>query len=161
VIRAAVVAIAPEQLHAGKGVFQRREHALGSFLIRMMGSQHFDRQQVALRINEEVAFATPHFFPRIVALFRTANCTRFDGLTVDDPCAGLGIAALLDANLETQRLEQLVPDTFVSPATKVPVDGAPGREIVGQQSPRTAAAQDVEDGIDDLAPLQEGSPSLE
>jgi hypothetical protein len=46
------VAIAPEQLHAGKGVFQRREHALGSFLIRMMGFQHFDRQQVALRIKE-------------------------------------------------------------------------------------------------------------
>jgi hypothetical protein len=31
------------------------------------------------------------------------------------------------------------------------VDGLPGREVVGQQPPGTAAANDVEDGIQDLA----------
>ena len=31
------------------------------------------------------------------------------------------------------------------------VDGLPGREVVGKQAPGAAAADDVEDGVEDLA----------
>jgi hypothetical protein len=31
------------------------------------------------------------------------------------------------------------------------VDGLPGWEVVGQQTPSAATAQDVEDGVEDLA----------
>jgi hypothetical protein len=50
--RATLVAIAPQQHHSGKSLFQRLEHQLGSLLIGAMGSREFDRQQVALRIHQ-------------------------------------------------------------------------------------------------------------
>ncbi len=122
-------------------------------LIGAVGSSHLDGQQVALRINQDVPFATHTFFSHIVALFRATRRAGCDGLAIDDRGTGLGIAALLGTHLETKRRQYVIPDTSVSPATKVPVDGAPGRQIVGQQSPGTAAAQDVQNGIDDLPPL--------
>src|SRR5215210_5142492 len=39
----------------------------------------------------------------------------------------------------------------VAPCRKPAIDGAPGRKVGRQQSPRAARAHDVEDGIDDLA----------
>jgi hypothetical protein len=129
-------------------------------LIRAIGPEHFDGQQVALRVNEHVSFAPPHFFPRIVALFRTTNRTRFDGLTLNDRGAGLSGATLLETNLKTKHLEHLIPDAFVRPATKVPVDGAPGEQIVGHEPERPAAAQDVKDGIHEFASLIDGWPAI-
>ncbi len=59
---AAIVAVSPGQLHAGKQFLQRREQGSASFLIGALGSGHLDRQQVALRINEDVPFPAPDFF---------------------------------------------------------------------------------------------------
>ncbi len=61
-IRAAVVAITPDQLDGGKGLFQRLNHCTRSFLIGALGTQHFDSQEMALRVNEQVSFAPPNFF---------------------------------------------------------------------------------------------------
>lgn len=57
-----VMTIAPHQLDGGKALFQRLTYHPRSRLIRAIGSQHFDGQQVALRINEQVPFASPDFF---------------------------------------------------------------------------------------------------
>ena len=62
--RAAVVAIAPEQLDPGKALLEWLEHPPGSLLIRAVGAGHLDGQQMALRFNEHVSFATPRFFFR-------------------------------------------------------------------------------------------------
>src|SRR5258706_3677701 len=59
---AARVAISPHQLETGKEFLQRLEQGTASLLIGALGSRHLDRQQIALRINERVAFATPRFF---------------------------------------------------------------------------------------------------
>ncbi len=59
---AAIVAISPHQLETGKEFLQRLEQGTASFLIGALGSRHLDRQQVALRINERVAFPAPDFF---------------------------------------------------------------------------------------------------
>ncbi len=55
--------IAPEQLDLGKPLLEWLEHPFGSLLIRAVGSGHLDGQQMALRINKHVPFATPRFFP--------------------------------------------------------------------------------------------------
>lgn len=59
---AAIVAISPHQLETGKEFLQRLEQGTASFLIGALGSRHLDRQQIALRINERVAFPAPDFF---------------------------------------------------------------------------------------------------
>jgi hypothetical protein len=59
----AVVAVAPHQLDSGKGLFQRLTQHPRAGLIGALGSQHFDGQEVALRVNEQVPFAPPDFFP--------------------------------------------------------------------------------------------------
>jgi hypothetical protein len=57
------VAITPEQLDLGEALLEGLEHPSSSLLIRAMGTGHLDSQQVALRINQDVSFATPRFFP--------------------------------------------------------------------------------------------------
>ena len=57
-----VVAIAPQQLELGKLILQRQKQGFGSRLIGAIGPQHFDGQQVALRVNQRVPFAPPDFF---------------------------------------------------------------------------------------------------
>src|SRR5258706_3835839 len=59
---AAIVAISPHQLETGKEFLQRLEQGTASFLIGALGSRHLNRQQIALRINERVAFPAPDFF---------------------------------------------------------------------------------------------------
>lgn len=60
--RASVVAISPQQLHAGQLLFEWRKQGSASFLIGALGSGHFDGQQMALAIDQSVAFAPPDFF---------------------------------------------------------------------------------------------------
>ncbi len=61
--RATIVAVSPHQLQAGKQFLQRREQGSASELFGVLGSSHLDRQEMALRINERVANASPDFFP--------------------------------------------------------------------------------------------------
>lgn len=42
------------------------------------------------------------------------------------------------------------PGAVLSPQTEVMIDGLPRGQVVGQHPPRTAAAQHVEDGVQDL-----------
>lgn len=60
--RASVMAIAPQQLDGGEGLFEGLNQRTRACLIGALGPQHFDRQQVALRVNQQVPFASPDFF---------------------------------------------------------------------------------------------------
>ncbi len=60
--RAAVVAIAPEQLDLGKELLDWLQQGLGSLLVGLVGTGDLDREQMALRINEQVPFPAPDFF---------------------------------------------------------------------------------------------------
>ena len=65
-----VATISPDQPHPGKLACEWQEKRSASFLIGAMGSRHFDGQEMALRINEHVAFATPDFFSPRRSLFQ-------------------------------------------------------------------------------------------
>jgi hypothetical protein len=75
---------------------------------------------------------------------------RFDGLRVDHRRAGLGVAAFQVAEVTAQGSVDPLPGTIVSPAPKVVIDDAPGRQSVGDTPPRTAGAQDIQARIDNL-----------
>jgi hypothetical protein len=59
---ARVVTITPQQRDAGTCLFQPLHHRTPCFLIGALGTEHGDGQEMALRINEQVAFAPPDFF---------------------------------------------------------------------------------------------------
>jgi hypothetical protein len=67
---ASVMTISPDQLDLGEHIFQRREQAFASFQIRPIGREHFDGQQIALAVNEQVPFASPYFFSPYRSPFR-------------------------------------------------------------------------------------------
>src|SRR6266702_5417967 len=86
------------------------------------------------------------FFPRVVAFFRATNRTGFDRLTVDHCRARFRISPLFFAHLFAERLQDAIPNPFALPATKVVIDGSPGRKLMRQQAPRTPTPKEVEDG---------------
>src|SRR2546423_10688058 len=53
----------------------------------------------------------------------------------------------------------LLPGPIEAPTAVVIVDGAPGREIVGEVSPLAAGPHEVEDGVYDLANVHATSAS--
>jgi hypothetical protein len=59
---APIMALSPQQSDPAKEIFRWLKHAPGSPLIRGIGSRDFDCQEVALRIDEQMAFASPDFF---------------------------------------------------------------------------------------------------
>src|SRR5260370_7401062 len=101
---AAIVAVSPDQLDAGKQLLQWREQGSASFLIGSLGPSHLDRQQMARLFNERVAFPAPHFFPHIVAFFGTANPTGFDRLAFVNSPTRLSLSPLFLLHLLPQAL---------------------------------------------------------
>jgi len=57
-----VVTISPDEPHSGKLSFEWQEKRSATFLIGTMRSRHFDAQEIALGIHQQVAFAPPDFF---------------------------------------------------------------------------------------------------
>jgi hypothetical protein len=72
-----------------------------------------------------------------------------DRLGVHDRGAGLGVPSKPCAQEFAQFGVQALPGTVDAPLPEPVVDGLPGRELSGQKPPRTAALEDVEDGVED------------
>jgi hypothetical protein len=76
---------------------------------------------------------------------------RANGLAVEHGGAGRRLATGSFTILEKQRMVDAGPDAFALPAAKVVVDRLPRRKVMRQEPPGASGAQQVEDGIDDLA----------
>ena len=75
-------------------------------------------------------------------------------------CAGLRVPIEANTHPLAQGGVHPFPCPIQSPGAEVVVDGLPGREVVRQQSPGATAANDVEDGVQDLAgTVRLGTPS--
>src|SRR5215210_8702615 len=88
--------------------------------------------------------------PVVAALF-SSHAGSLDRLAVHYGRAGLRVS--LEAHPQTlaQGGVKPLPGTIQAPKAEVVVDGLPRREVVWQESPLTAAADHIEDGIKDLA----------
>jgi hypothetical protein len=92
------------------------------------------------------------FFPPVVP-FRPAAVGRLDRLAVDPQCFGHRRGPGLDTNFFPKRGVNLLPNPGLAPVAEQAVDGLPRREVVGDHPPRSARPQVVEDGVDDLPPI--------
>jgi len=60
--RSTIMTVTPDKLQTGKQLFEGREQGTTSLVIGFLGSRHLHSQQVALRVDQCVTLATPHFF---------------------------------------------------------------------------------------------------
>lgn len=90
--------------------------------------------------------ATIDFLDSIASPYSCDGC-GLDRLAVHNRSTGFGFASFLFSHSFPQRCIQLFPHSIFAPVLEVTIDRLPSRKVVGQQSPRTAAAKHVEYGI--------------
>src|SRR5215212_11888159 len=94
----------------------------------------------------------------VVTTLYSAYAGRFDRLTVDDASTGLGVSLQAHPHPLAQGGVHPLPGSIQTPGAEVVVDALPGWVLVREQSPGTAAADEVENGVEDLAgAMQPGS----
>jgi len=87
----------------------------------------------------------------VVTTLLSAYSGRLDRLAIYDASARLMVSVETAPNPLTQRGVHPLPGAIQAELPEAVVDAAPGRELVGEQAPRTAAPYYVEDGVDDFA----------
>ena len=112
---------------------------------------HFN--EMAQGIDNDVALAAFDFLAGIVANF-AANFSRLGALAIDNRRACFGFPALSLAFFVPEGCIDLRPGLVLAPFAIMVVDAVVVRVLLGQLIPLTARAQDVENGIHDLAHVQ-------
>src|SRR5262245_36452789 len=133
-----------EQLAAGAGVVD-------------VGSCHQHRQQPPQAVHPDVPLAALDLLAVVEAVL-SALRRGLDRLAVGGTGARAGVATGGRADLLAQRLVEALPGAVGAPAAVPGVDGAPGREIVRQQAPLAAGADQVEDAVEDFTKVCGRSP---
>src|SRR5690349_17346185 len=80
-------------------------------------------------------------------------------LAVEDTRTRFGVAPQLLAQLAAQAVMQLLPGAVFAPSVVVVRHEAVGRQVVREIAPGTAGAQQIADGVNDLAPFIRGEAS--
>src|SRR5829696_2737576 len=81
-------------------------------------------------------------------------------LAIHYTCAGLRVSLEAYPNPLAQSSVHPFPGSIHSPDAEVVVDGLPGREVMGQESPSTATTHYVKDGVEYLAQAMEARSPL-
>jgi hypothetical protein len=82
-----------------------------------------------------------------------------DTLAVDNAGGWGGLLAGLLACSHDQLGVQHRPGSVLPPAPEIAEHRALGRQLLGQEIPRAAAAQEIEDGVQDLAQIDRARPT--
>ncbi len=137
-------------------MLQPLQQEFGSGAIVDVGWMHAVLQQIALRINQQMALAALDLLAAIIAT-RSAHLGGLDRLAVDDRCCRLRSAADLTAVTLTQNLGHVLPGAILAPLSIVVEDSTARRILMRQPPPLRSRAQQIKDGIDD-APQRIGLP---
>ena len=89
---------------------------------------------------------------RVVAA-GVSHLGRLHGLAVDDGGAGAFVSAGLVPDLGPQGVLDRLPRAIATPLPIVEMDRSPWGKVVGKHPPLDAAADEIEDGVEDFAPV--------
>jgi hypothetical protein len=123
------------------------------------GGTHLGFEHQTLRVYEQMTLSAFHLLASIVSSLLFSYPGGLDRLAIADAGTRLRISPHTDPLPLTQSSEQLLPGAVDAPGAEVMVDGLLGREVVRQKPPGTSAADDVEDGVKDLAQGVHPGPS--
>src|SRR5258706_8132147 len=102
--------------------------------------------------------ATLDFLGGIVASL-AGLISRAHTLTTKNGGGGLNVFADRHSCDGAQDLMESGPSSISGPTAKVIINGLPRAKILGEHPPSTAGADQVEDAIDHLAQVGEGTPA--
>jgi hypothetical protein len=108
-------------------------------------------QDQTLRVHQDMALSAFHLLSSVVTSPIPSHTGALDRLAIHHASARLRVPLHADPQALAQGGVHPLPSAVEPPRSEVMVDGLPGWEVVGQQSPGTATTQDVEDGLEDLA----------
>src|SRR3954453_10112394 len=111
---------------------------------------HLQHQWAAVGVDHGVPLAAEHLLAGVVAT-RAAGLGFLDALAVDNGRTRACLASGPLAVEHHQPMRDRLPHMGTSPRREPAVDRLPRRKARRQHPPRDAAAQDVEDRVDDLA----------
>lgn len=111
---------------------------------------HDGFEHQAQRVHQDVPLAPVDLLAAVEAA-QSPHGRGLDALAVDDARARLRIAPRHDAHVLAQGCVEMVPGAVQTEPSEPPVDGLPGRVLVGHSAPLTAGADHVEDAVENLA----------
>src|ERR1044071_2401206 len=106
-----------------------------------------------------MALAPIDVFHFIVAPLLTAYFCRLDTLGVNDGGAGRGLAPKLSAQTTTQAVVNRFPNALQPPEAEVMINAFPFGGVLRQHLPRNAAANQIENRVQDFTHIQLARPS--
>lgn len=153
-----VCPIGPDQFQAAPAVVeaafdplkQLLQDQLAALAIRNASTVDDHQQQQAQCVYNDMSFATNDLLMHINAA-RLAAFTGFDTLAIADGGRRLRLATFTDPHGAHQFGVDFLPSAIAAPGSVVTINRLPRRQVVGQQAPSTTTANNIEEGIEDLA----------
>src|SRR4051794_21994617 len=121
-------------------MLQTLQQEFGPCAIMDVSRMHLVLQQIALRVDEQMALAALDLLAAVVPT-RPTHLSGFDRLAVEDRCCGLSSPADRAAITLPQSLGQVLPRAVLAPLSIVVKDGTTRGILVRQQSPLGASTQ--------------------
>ena len=115
------------------------------------GDRH--RHQQAHGINNDMAFASTHFFTRIIPA-HTTNRGRFDTLTSETARCRVWMPTRFPSYCGPQRVMNALTRAIIAPASEVMIDTFPGWVVCRQHPPLDSPYHEIHEAIDDLPHVQ-------
>jgi hypothetical protein len=127
---------------------RREQGGLGAVTVLHARGQHDDHDEQAQGVGDDEPLPAVDLLAGVVTTAVASDGVRaLDALRVDDPGAGLGLAALLHPGLLPQRGQHHLGDLGLLPLLEIPVHGLPRREVSRQVPPGAASPHHVQDPV--------------
>lgn len=147
-----IAAIGEDQAEPGEAPAQPAADQRQPIAILDVGGVDDDHQQQAQGVDQNVALAAVDLLAGVIA-FGPAGFGGPHALAVDDASGRRGLPAGLLARRHDQLGVQDLPGSILPPAPEIAEHRALGRQLLGQEVPGAAGAQQIEDGVQDLAQI--------
>jgi hypothetical protein len=134
------------------------EQRLDPVSVHDVGRMDLRLKQKAFRIDQNVAFSVLDMLATIIASLLSSHAGALDRLRIDNTRRGLRITPKTDPQALADDCVEPLPGAIDAPEAKVMVVGLPRQEVVRQQVPGAAAAENLEDGVEDLAQRMDSRP---
>ena len=150
--------VGPDQLQPREAALEPGRDELDAVAVLDRGRVDDDRQEQPHGVDDDVPLPARDPLAHVVAP-RLAPLGGVDALAVDDRRRGALLAAVGVPQPGAEHVEDLRPGAVEPPPAVVEVDGAPGGQVVGHHPPGDAAADQVEDAVEDLAEVDVAGPA--
>jgi hypothetical protein len=147
----AVGTVGPNPFQAGVERLQACKQPSCASTIWRIRWGHIHRYQQPQRVHQQMALSRFDLFVPIIALNRTGLHRGLHALAIHDRRRRQEISVRMGADCTAQRFVHQMPHAGLLPSSEVMIHRLPRRMIPGEEAPSTPSAQDIENGVQDVA----------